>query len=72
MLLMEAYAEQRLLGRGKTIVRLIRRKMDQLDIAEMSDLFDISIEECESIVELIKDHPDWDDEQIAMEIDWDD
>ena len=72
MLLMEAYVEQRLLGRGKTIVRQIRKVMNQASIDQMTFFMDVSVSECEEVIELIKEHPDWDDEQIAMEIDWDD
>ena len=72
MLLMEAYAEQRLLGRGKTIVQTIRRMVDKLSLEQMAFFMDVSVSECEEVIELIKEHPDWDDEQIAMEIDWDD
>ena len=39
MLLMEAYAEQRLLGRGKTIVRQIRKVMNQASIDQMTFLW---------------------------------
>jgi predicted transposase/invertase (TIGR01784 family) len=72
MLLAEAYAERERIADGKRVVRLIRRKMDIFDIAEMADLFDVSIPECENVVKLIKEHPDWDDEQVATEIDWED
>ena len=41
-------------------------------IADMAELFDISLRECNSIVTMIAEHPDWDDEQIADQVDWED
>jgi hypothetical protein len=38
----------------------------------MAELFDISLRECNSIVTMIAEHPDWDDEQIADQVDWED
>ena len=70
MLLMEAYARERDLGDGRRVVRLVRRKMNKLSNEDMADMFDISLSECDSIVKMIAEHPDWDDEQIAYEIDW--
>ena len=70
MLLMEAYARERDLGDGRRVVRLVRRKMNKLSNEDMADMFDISLSECDSIVKMIAEHPDWDDEQIADEVDW--
>ena len=70
MLLMEAYAHERTLGDGRRVVRLVRRKMNKLSAADMADMFDISLPECNSIVTMIVEHPDWDDEQIADQVDW--
>jgi len=72
MLLMEAYARERTLGDGRRVVRLVRRKTNKLSIEDMADMFDISLRECNSIVTLIAEHPDWDDEQIADQVDWED
>lgn len=70
MLLAEAFARERSIGEYKRIVRQIRRKMDTVSTEEMADMFDISTEDCENAVKAIKAHPDWDDVQIAEEIDW--
>lgn len=70
MLLMEAYAHERTLGDGRRVVRLVRRKTNKLSVEDMADMFDISLPECKSIVTLIAEHPDWDDEQIAERVDW--
>ena len=70
MLLTEAFARERSIGRYGVLVRLIRRKMRILSIEEMADMFDIPVEDCENAVEAIKAHPDWDDVQIAEEVDW--
>ncbi|MBQ9009203.1 MAG: hypothetical protein IJ088_07745 [Clostridia bacterium] len=70
MLLMEAYAHERRMGGGQRVVRLVRRKMNKLSNEDMADMFNISLPECDSIVKMIAEHPDWDDEQIADEVDW--
>ena len=72
MWLMEAYARERKLGESQRVVRQVRRKINDLSIADMADLFDISLRECNSIVTMIAEHPDWDDEQIADQVDWED
>jgi len=72
MLLAEAYAEQRMLERGRIYVRQIRKMMNQLSIDQITFFLDITLPECEEVINLIKEHPDWDDEQVAMEIDWED
>jgi hypothetical protein len=72
MWLMEAYARERSMGAGERVVRLVRRKINKLSIADMAELFDISLRECNSIVTMIAEHPDWDDEQIADQVDWED
>ena len=71
MLLMEAYARERSMGEYKRVVRLIRRKMNQFNCEEMADIFDISVADCEKAVAAINAHPEWEDEQIAEEVEWD-
>ncbi len=70
MLLMEAYARERSIGDGRRVVRLVRRKINKLSIEDMADMFDISLPECNSILTTIAEHPDWNDEQIADHVDW--
>ena len=45
--------------------------MNELSVEKMAKLFKVSIDNCEDTVAMIKEHPDWDDEKIAEEIDWD-
>lgn len=72
MLLQEAFARERQFGIYKNNVRQIRRKIQQLSIADMADMFAVSVDNCKSVVGLINAHPDWDDEQVAEEIYWED
>lgn len=72
MLLQEAYAIQRQSGIYKDKIRLIRRKIRQMSIPDMVDMFEVSADNCKSVVDTINTHPDWDDEQIAEEIFWED
>ena len=72
MLMREALAEQKALGINKTYVMLIRRNMRNTNASLLTQFLDISGDKCERVIELIQEHPDWDDEQIAEEICWDD
>ena len=71
MLLQEAFAIQRQNAVYGDKVRLIRRKIRQLSVADMADMFEVSTENCISVIDTIKAHPDWNDERVAEEIDWD-
>ena len=72
MLLQEAFARERQFGIYKNNVKMIRRKIQQLSIPDMADMFAVSADNCKSVVDTINAHPDWDDEQVAEEIYWDD
>ena len=72
MLLMEAYANERAMGRHENKISLMRKSLNQLSPQEMSDYFDISEQDCISVLNCIREHPDWDDGQIAEEIYWED
>ena len=71
MLMQEALMRERRAGGYQVFVRQIRRKHQQLNIADMAEMFDVSPDNCESVVETINEHPDWDDEQVAEVIWWD-
>ena len=68
MLLQEAFARREAFGRYKNNVMQIRRKIHQLGIDEMADLFVVSADNCRSVIDTINAHPDWDDERVAEEI----
>ena len=71
MLLQEAYSRERRIGEYKKNVRMIRRKIHQLGIDDMADLFVVSADNCRSVIDTINAHPDRDDERVAEEINWD-
>ena len=72
MLLREAYARERRMGRYETLVSLIRKSMNRLPPTLLADYVDVKPEDCISVIQCIKTHPDWDNDQIAEEIDWED
>ena len=72
MLLQEAFNRERKAERGEIFVSQIRRKLNKLSVDDMADTFIVSIENCQSVIDTIKAHPDWSDEQVAEEIYWDD
>lgn len=72
MLLMEAYAMREETGKHMNTVSLIRKslKRKRLSAEEMADYFDVSEQDCSAVLDCIREHPDWNDRQIAEEIDW--
>ena len=72
MLLAEAYANERTMGRYEDKVSLIRKALNRLSPQEMADYFDVTEQDCISVLDCIREHPDWDDRQIAEEVYWDD
>ena len=72
MLLMEAYAMREETGEHKRVVSLIRKSSNRLSTQEMADYFDVPEQDCSAVLDCIKEHPDWDDRQVAEEIEWTD
>ena len=74
MLLMEAYAMREETGEHKRVVSQIRKslKRKRFSTQEMADYFDVPEQDCTSVLDCIREHPDWDDRQVAAEIAWTD
>ena len=72
MLLAEAYAMREETGEHKRVVAQIRKSLNRLSAQEMADYFDVTEQDCISVLDCIREHPDWDDRQIAKEVYWDD
>ena len=72
MLLREAYARERTMGRYVTLVSQIRDAVDDFSTKQLAKLFKVNENDCKAIIDCIAIHPDWDDERIAEEIDWED
>ena len=72
MLLAEAYAMREETGEHKRVVAQIRKSLNRLSAQEMADYFDVTEQDCISVLDCIREHPDWDDRQIAEEVYWDD
>ena len=73
MMLMTYGAEQRVAGKYIRNVELIRGwydDKDDLPAARMAKCIRISLPVFEGVLSLIKEHPDWDDEEIADKADW--
>ena len=69
-------SEREALGADKVVVRLIRKWLkkngnDAVPSAEFADMIDESLPAINSVLSIIKEHPDWDDEQVVDEADWD-
>lgn len=70
MLLMEAYARERNMGKYITQVSQIRDSMDEFSTKQMSKYFKVKENACMNAIKCIMTHPDWDNEQVAEAIDW--
>ena len=60
------------IGQHMKDVRLVRENMETRSIESLSSLFLISVADCEKVIAAIQAHPDWNDEQIALDVQWDD
>ena len=72
MLLAEAFANERVMGKYEDKVSLIRNSLNKFDVQEMADVFQVSENDCVAVINCINEHPDWDNERIAEEIYWED
>ena len=66
-------AEQRVAGKYIGLVEQIRGwydDKDDLPAERMAKCLRISLPVFEGVLSLIKEHPDWDDEEIADQADW--
>ena len=72
MLLTEAYAIREDNAVHSKLVSQIRKSSKRLSPQEMADYFDVTEQDCLSVLDCIREHPDWDDRQIAEEIYWED
>ena len=72
MLLAEAYARERSMGGYVKVVSQIRDTIGEFTSRQMARYFKTSEKDCAAAIECIQAHPDWDDEQVAEEIDWQD
>lgn len=70
MLYQEALAMADQYGRYKSKVELIRYNMNEFSSSDLAKIMRVSLDICKSVIETIQSHPDWNDEQVAEEIYW--
>ena len=73
MMLMTYGAEQRAAGKYIGFVEQIRRwfeKKSPMPVKDAADFVGITVPQFEGVLSLIKEHPDWDDGEIADQADW--
>ena len=73
MLLSIYLEEQKVVGKYSGIVEQIRGWYDRKSKVPMKDaaeFVDITVPQFEGVLALIKEHPDWDDEEIADKANW--
>lgn len=72
MLMMTYVAERESTAKYAQLVKQVRRwsKRQRSSIDVMADDIGVTLSTFENILSLINEHPDWDDEQIVDEVDW--
>ncbi len=70
MLYIEALANERSIGEYKRGVALIRKSSECLSTQDVANYFDVNEQDCSAVLDCIREHPDWNDEDIAREIYW--
>ena len=60
--------ENQQLGETRKVVLQVRKNISKMTPESMADIFDVDVQIVERIISLIKEHPDMDNEDIAIGI----
>ena len=60
--------ENQQLGETRKVVLQLRKNISKMTPESMADIFDVDVQIVERIISLIKEHPDMDNEDIALEL----
>ena len=60
----EAYANERNIGKYSHVVSQIRDAIGEFTTKQMDKYFKVNEKFCDKTVECIKEHPEWDDDQV--------
>ena len=71
MLLNEMLWKNRRLGRRTERVSLVRLGRKRFDVDELPDIYNVNMKTVKAILDTIDAHPDWDDEKVAENVDFD-
>ena len=71
MVLVERDRENRRLGEYKRNVAMVRLSKDRFNVDELSSIYYIDLKAVQAILDAIDAHPEWDDETIAENVDFD-
>lgn len=71
MVMNELLKEWERLSEWKVRIAQVRQSRKRFSIPELANIYYIDIKAVQAILEAIDAHPDWDDEQIAENIDLD-
>ena len=73
MVMNELLKEWERLSEWKVRIAQVRQSRKRFSIPELANIYYIDIKAVQAILEAIDAHPDWDDEQIAenIDLDWD-
>lgn len=71
MVLMERDREKIRLGQYSRSVAMLRMSRNRFNVDELSSIYYIDLKTVQDILDTIDAHPDWDDEQVAENVDFD-
>ena len=71
MLLNEMLWKNRRLGRRTERVSLVRLGGKRFNVDELPDIYNVNMKTVKAILDTIDAHPDWDDEKVAENVDFD-
>ena len=70
MVLVERDRDNRRLGECKRSVAQVRRARGRFSVDALADVYYLHMDTVKSILEAIDAHPDWDDETVAENVDF--
>ena len=73
MMMATYMAEQKSQGKYENLVELVRgwnKRHSKIAAKDMAESIMVTLPTFNSVLSIIKEHPDWDDEQVVDEVDW--
>ena len=68
--LAQKYVERESIGDHRRVVRQIRKNMGKFELSDLADVIIIPMDDCKQIIELIKTHHSWTDDEVADHVMW--
>ena len=70
MTLAQKMTEQRTIGDHSHVVRQVRSNRNDFSIHNIAKFMQVPIDDCNKIITLLDEHPDWTDDKVADHVMW--